>query len=109
MGEHIDANKIVIIAEPKTIPFDLSEDVDNNFQHETDSTIKHNEFYAIVVQVQAWKRYSWTRKTVKPMNHTSLFQTCRGDQTYELRINMLFFKTYLFITWEKYKTTLQKQ
>ena len=31
MGEHIDANKIVIIAEPKTIPFDLSEDVDNNF------------------------------------------------------------------------------
>ena len=70
MGVHIDVNKLVIIAEPKTIPFDLSEDVDNNFQHETDSIITHYEFYAIAVQIQTWKRYLWTRKTVKPMNHT---------------------------------------
>ena len=31
MGAHIDVNKLVIIAEPKTVPFDLSEDVDSNF------------------------------------------------------------------------------
>ena len=81
MGVHIDVNKLVIIAEPKTISFDLSADVDNNIQYETDLVIKHNEFYAIIVQIQAWKRYLWTRKTVKPMNHISLFSTCRGDQT----------------------------
>ena len=30
MGVHIDVNKLVIIAESKTISFDLSADVDNN-------------------------------------------------------------------------------
>ena len=31
MGAHIDVNKLVIIAEPKAVPFDLSEDVGSNF------------------------------------------------------------------------------
>ena len=79
MGVHINVNKLVIIPEPKTISFDLSKDVYNNFKHETDFIIKHNKFCAIVVQIQAWKRYSRTRKTVKPTNHTYLFRTCHGD------------------------------
>ena len=53
-------NKVIMkmIPEPKPIPFDLSKDVDNNFKHETDSVIKRNEFYVIVVQIKTWKRYS---------------------------------------------------
>ena len=45
---HIDVNKLAIIAEPRTIPFDLSKDVDNNFKHETDSIIKHNIFMQLL-------------------------------------------------------------
>ena len=31
MGAHIDVNKLVIIAAPKAVPFDLSEHVGSNF------------------------------------------------------------------------------
>ena len=48
MGVHIDVNKLGIIAEPRTMPFDLSKDVDNNFKHETDSIIKHNIFMQLL-------------------------------------------------------------
>ena len=43
MGVHIGDNQLVITAEPKTIHFDLSKDVDNNLKHETDFIIEHNE------------------------------------------------------------------
>ena len=39
-------NNLVITTEPKTFCFDLSKDVDNNLEHETDSIIKHNEILA---------------------------------------------------------------
>ena len=44
-----------MIPEPKTIPFDLSKVVDNNFKHESNSVIKPNEFYEIDAQVKVWK------------------------------------------------------
>ena len=40
----------------------------------------------------------WTRKTANRMNHMTLFLTCHEDETEELQINMLFIKTYTFIT-----------
>ena len=43
MGMTIKDKKLVIIAEAKTIQFDLLKDVGNNLKHETDFTIKHNE------------------------------------------------------------------
>ena len=43
MGVHIGDNQLVITAEPKTIHFDLSKDVDNNLKHEIDFIIEHNE------------------------------------------------------------------
>ena len=47
MGVHIRGNKLTITAEPKTIHFDLSKDVDNSLKHEIDSVIKHNELVAV--------------------------------------------------------------
>ena len=35
--------RLVIIAEPKTIHFDLPKDVGDNLKHEIDFVIKHNE------------------------------------------------------------------
>ena len=46
MRVHIEDNKLVIIAEPKTFHFDLPKDVDKNLEHEIDFIIKHNEFLA---------------------------------------------------------------
>ena len=48
MGVYIDVNKLVIIAEPRNIPFDLPKDVDNNLKNETDSIIKHNIFMQLL-------------------------------------------------------------
>ena len=44
MGVHIYDNKLVIIAEPKTIRFSLTRKTDNSLNHETDSIAKYNEF-----------------------------------------------------------------
>ena len=41
---YIDDSKFVIIAEPKTICFNLTKKVDNSRKHEINSIIKHNEF-----------------------------------------------------------------
>ena len=43
MGVHIGDNKPIKTTEPKTFYFDLPKKVDNNDQHEIDSSIKHNE------------------------------------------------------------------
>ena len=45
-GVVIKDNKLVITTEPKTIHFDLSEDVDNNLKHEINFIIKNNKFAA---------------------------------------------------------------
>ena len=42
MRVYIDENKLVIIAVPKTIHFDLPRDVVNYLKHEIDYIIKHN-------------------------------------------------------------------
>ena len=67
MEEFIKDNKLVIIAEPKTIYFDLPVDVDNNLKYQIDFIIKYNEFLAehtikkivdyCLVQIWAWKWY----------------------------------------------------
>ena len=46
MGVHSKNNKLVIITEPKSFHFDLPKDGGKSLKHETDSTIKHNEFLA---------------------------------------------------------------
>ena len=46
MRVYIDENKLVIIAVPKTIHFDLPRDVANYLKHEIRYIIKHNEFLA---------------------------------------------------------------
>ena len=43
MGVHIVNNKLVITAEPKAFCIDLPNDAENNFEHEIDFIIKHNE------------------------------------------------------------------
>ena len=43
---HINDNKLLIITEPKTIYFDLTQDVVNNLKHEIDFIIKQNDFLA---------------------------------------------------------------
>ena len=43
MGVHSNKNKLLIIAEPKTIYFDLPQDVVTNLMQETDYIIKQNE------------------------------------------------------------------
>ena len=48
MRVQIDVNKLGIIAESRTMPFDLFKDVDNNCKHETDSIIKHNIFMQLL-------------------------------------------------------------
>lgn len=42
----ISDNNLVTITEPKSIHFDLPKKIDNSLKHETDFTIKHNEFSA---------------------------------------------------------------
>ena len=42
----IKDNKLVIVAEPKTIHFDLPNYVGNNLKHEIHFVIKYNEFSA---------------------------------------------------------------
>ena len=46
MGGIIKKNKLVIIAEPKTIHFDFPNKFDNNLKHKIDFIIKHNECLA---------------------------------------------------------------
>ena len=46
MGVVIKDSKPVIIAEPKTIYFDLPKKVDNTLKHEINFFIKHNAFLA---------------------------------------------------------------
>ena len=43
MGVHSNKNKLLIITEPKTIYFDLPQDVVTNLMQETDYIIKQNE------------------------------------------------------------------
>ena len=57
--------KLLLTTEPKTFHFDLPIDVRKNLKHEINFIIKHNECLAehtiknnIIVQIQAWKRYS---------------------------------------------------
>ena len=46
MGVNIKDNKLIIIAKPKTIRFDLTKDVCNDSKYEINSIKKHNEFLA---------------------------------------------------------------
>ena len=46
MGVHSNKNKLLIITEPKTIYFDLPQDVVTNLMQETDYIIKQNECLA---------------------------------------------------------------
>ena len=46
MGVHSHKNKLLIITEPKTIYFDLPQDVVTNLMQETDYMIKQNECLA---------------------------------------------------------------
>ena len=46
MGVIMKDNKLVLITEPKTIHFDLHEDVGNNLKHEIDFIIEQDEFLA---------------------------------------------------------------
>ena len=46
MGVHSHKNKLLIITEPKTIYFDLPQDVITNLMQETDYMIKQNECLA---------------------------------------------------------------
>ena len=46
MGVYIDDIKHVIITKPKTICFNLTENVDNSLKHEIDFIIKYNKFLA---------------------------------------------------------------
>ena len=71
MGMYIDDNKPGIIKEPKTIRFDLPEDVGSNLKHEIDSIIKHNGFLA--------------EHTVKNKISQFLFQYKDGNNIHELR------------------------
>ena len=64
MGLHIEDNMIVI-RKLKTFYFDLPKVADNNLKHETEFMISCNESLAqhkvkneIIVQMQAWARYS---------------------------------------------------
>ena len=43
---HINDNKLLIITEPKTIYFDVKQDVVDNLKHEIDFIIKQNDFLA---------------------------------------------------------------
>ena len=44
MTAFIKDNEHIIIAEPKTIHFDLPKDFNNNLKHEIDFIVKHSEF-----------------------------------------------------------------
>ena len=46
MGLHSSSNKLVIITEPKSFHFDFPKHGGKSLKHETDSTIKQNEFLA---------------------------------------------------------------
>ena len=46
----INNNKLVVITEPKTTNFDLTIDVKNSLEHETDFIKKHKEFLASIQQ-----------------------------------------------------------
>ena len=46
MGVHIEDNRLLIIAEPKTVHFNLSKDVDRKMKYETDFITKHDELLA---------------------------------------------------------------
>ena len=46
MGVHSNKNKLLIITKPKTIYFDLPQDVVTNLMQETDYMIKQNECLA---------------------------------------------------------------
>ena len=44
MEVYIGENKLVIITEPRSISFNLTNKADNSLKHKIDSIIKHNEF-----------------------------------------------------------------
>ena len=88
MEVYIDSIKLLIISEPKSLHFDLSKDVDNNFNYEIESIIKHNEFLAELKEETRLVNYSPNKsmatkimntETVKPINRTNLFSTCRRN------------------------------
>ena len=82
--------KIIIIRDPKTFcfNFDWPKDVDENLKHEIEFIEKWNfswekkikkREWTIIVEIQVWKQYSWTKKTGKRMSHINLFLTCPKD------------------------------
>ena len=89
--------RLVIIAEPKTIHFDLPKDVGDNLKHEIDFIIKHNKLL--------------TERTYNKKISRLLFKISMEAiyiNTENRTINMLLCKTYLIITREKLLDTLQK-
>ena len=46
MGVYIQDKKLVIIAQPKTIRFNLTKKIDSNLKHDFGHIIKHIEFLA---------------------------------------------------------------
>ena len=63
MRVYIDENKLVIIAVPKTIHFDLPRDVAKYLKHEIHYIIKHNEFLA---------KHKWKTRLVNYCPHTKM-------------------------------------
>ena len=46
MGAYIDGSRLVLMTNQKIVRFNLTKKVDNSLNHENDSIIKHNKFFA---------------------------------------------------------------
>ena len=81
MGVHIENNKLVTTAEPKTIHFNLSKNAVNNLKHEIDLFIKRKELLAEHTIKKRLDNYCphismemifMNREKVNSMKHTNL-------------------------------------
>ena len=115
MGVVIKENKLVIIREPKNNHFDLLKDVNTNLKHEINFIIKDNKFLAEHTTKNEGSQL------LSKYKHGNIFMNTENSKMNEpekftlnllhrwdlkAQINMLLFKTYLFIT--RGKNLMQK-